>query len=147
MGVNVLSFLHMFFCCITFWCGYYSRVSFLWEDGLDKVHTSDTVTTVSSKRSLSVLLAAMEISCTTRTAPMLLVTVVRKYLHMCACVTYTSHGYYLRVAFIPLRAFDCAATIRGQGTIFESRGLFKGRGLLKGRGLFKGVYSNKYNMP
>ena len=41
------------------------------------------------------------------TSPM---TVVRNYLHMCA--VYSSRGYYLRTAFISLRASDSAATIR-----------------------------------
>ena len=28
-------------------------------------------------------------------------------IHMCVCATYSSHGDYLRVAFISLRALDC----------------------------------------
>ena len=42
-----------------------------------------------------------------------LVTVVRNYLHTCACCRISSHGYYLRSAFISLRASKCtAATIQ-----------------------------------
>ena len=43
---------------------------------------------------------------------------VRNCSHMCACGAYSSYGYYLRAAFVSLRASDCAATIRGQ-RLFE----------------------------
>ena len=40
-------------------------------------------------------------------------TVIRKYLHTCACATYGSCSYYLGAVFISLRASDCAATFDG----------------------------------
>ena len=71
---------------------------------------------VSCKRSLSVLLSAMETSHTTQTALMLAWLQSWKYLHMCACAMYTSisHGYIWKVAFLLLKTPDCVATIWGQ---------------------------------
>ena len=57
-----------------------------------------------------------------------LVTVVRKYSQASACAAYSSCSYYLRAAFISLRASDCAATIQGQ-RLFEA-----------------GVYSKQYSI-
>ena len=51
---------------------------------------------------------------------------VRNYSRMCVHVACTSRCYYSRVAFISLRASECAATIQGQW-------LFEG-----------GIYSKKY---
>ena len=84
---------------------------------------------VSSKRSFSVLLSAMETSCTTQTPPSASsVTIVIHNLNTCVRATYSSHSYYLRTGFISFRAPDCATTIRGQW-------LFEG-----------GVYLKKYGM-
>ena len=43
---------------------------------------------------------------------------MRNYLHRCVCAEYSSSSYYARVAFISLRAPDCAATNQGQ-RLFE----------------------------
>ena len=55
--------------------------------------------TVNSKWSLSVLLSAMETSRTTQTAPVLVRWLSSEItrIRMCMCVTYTSHGNYLRM--------------------------------------------------
>ena len=67
---------------------------------------------ISSKRSLSVLLSAVEASRTTRTALALApVTAIGNYSHTCAA--YSNCSYYSRVAFISLRASDYVATIQG----------------------------------
>ena len=58
-----------------------------------------------------------------------LLTIVINYSHTCACAAYTSHGYYLRAAFISVRASDCAAIIRGQ-LLFEGSVYLKKYGML-----------------
>ena len=69
--------------------------------------------TVISKRSLSVLLSAMENdSYNTNNPSASPVIVVRNYLHVCA--TCSSHDYLLGAVFILLRSSDCTATIPGQ---------------------------------
>ena len=51
------------------------------------------------------------------------VSIVRNYLHTCSA--YTTHGYFMRAAFVLLRALDCVATIQGrwlfEGSIFSKK--------------------------
>ena len=107
-----------FFHC-TCWCSYHSRAAFI---SLKTPQTSTTagwaiqwrlLDAVSSKHSLSVLLSAMERSCTTCTP---------NISHAYAYAAYdTSCGYYSRAVFISLRAFDCKATIQRQSLFEEMR--------------------------
>ena len=49
------------------------------------------------------------------------VTIVRNYSHMCVRAAYTSHGYYLRAAFISFRDSAGVATIQQQRLFEEIR--------------------------
>ena len=74
---------------------------------------------VSSSSSLSVLLSVCgNEPYNMSSLSVSLVTVVRNYLHRCVCAACTSRGYYLKVAFILLRASNRAATLRGR-CLFE----------------------------
>ena len=73
---------------------------------------------VSSMRSLSVLLSAVEMTCTTQNSPSTSVVTIRNHSHTCAPAVFTSHGYYSRVMFISYRASDCVAIIQGR-CLFE----------------------------
>ena len=74
----------------------------------------------SSVCSLSVLLSAVVTSLSTHTAlGDSSVYIGGNYQYTCSCTMCTSHGYYLRVVFISLRASDCAATIRWRCLIKE----------------------------
>ena len=95
---------------------------FLWktqrhQQRLDKVHTGDTVTTVRHcqqyAQPLSPAVSHGIESYNTNNSSASLVTIISNYSHTYACVTYTSHSYYLRTAFILLSASNYAATIRG----------------------------------
>ena len=113
---------HYFFGC-KFWWGYYSRVQPAdFNDSWIRYARAIQwllLDTVSSKHSHSVLLLAMETSCTTRTQQShhCLVTVVRNYAH----AAYSSRDYCSREVFILLRAPDCTATIWGQCLFEEIR--------------------------
>ena len=70
---------------------------------------------VSSVRSLSVLLSAVETTRTTWIALVLAWWLLSQSIH--TCPAYTRYNYYSRAVFISFRASDCAAreaTIRGQ---------------------------------
>ena len=92
----------------------------------------DDSNTVSSKHCLSVLLSTMEMGCTTPTALVLVQwSIIRNYLHMCACANYSFHSYYSRIAFISLIAPDCVATIQAW-QLFEGGVYWKKYGSWKG---------------
>ena len=89
--------------------------------------------TVSSTRSLSVLLSAVGTTCRTQTVLCArVVTVIRNHSHTCACAMFTSCGCYSRVAFILIKSFEFCSYYSRAATI-QGRQLFEG-----------GKYSKKY---
>ena len=80
---------------------------------------------ISCKCSLAVLLSAMETSHTTQTTLMLAWLQSWKYLHMCACATYTgiSHGYIWRQHFFCLEFL--IVRLLFEGSDYSKAGLFK----------------------
>ena len=77
------------------------------------------VDAVSSMHSLSVLLSAVEMSNTTRTALELARLLSSEIIRTCVCVPCILAMAAIRAAFILLRVPDCAATIQEQ-QLFES---------------------------
>ena len=90
---------------------------------LDKVHTSDTVTTVRRcqwyTQPLSPAVCRWNESYNTKSLSASPVTVVRNYSYTCVCAAYTNRGYYLRASFILLRASNCTTTIWGRCQFIE----------------------------
>ena len=107
----------LYLCCL-FLRGYYLRAAFyLFEKPADindgwiryvRVRQWRLLDTVSSTRSLSGLLSAVETCRTTGMALGYLVTIVRNYSHTCACAAYTNRGYYSAL----FNASDFVATMR-----------------------------------
>ena len=102
------------FCCLLL-CGYYSRGVFIslesqrisWR--LDKVRTSAMVMITSSTHSLSVLLSAMETTCTTQIAPGIACwpssEIIRTRLHVLPIpLTATIHSVYFVIVWLLFKA-------------------------------------------
>jgi len=73
------------------------------------------------------------------------VSIVRNYSH--TCFAYTTCGYFMRAAFVLLRALDCVATIQGRW-LFKG-GYYSRAVTIQGWWLFKGgdcVIRRKYSM-
>ena len=118
--------------------GNYSRVAFISLERnqwwLDKVHTSDTVTTVRHfqrfAQPLSPAVSRGNELYNVNSSSASPMTIVRNHSHTCVCRNSTcSSGYYLRTAFILFRVSDCAATIWGRHLFEQIRYIFSIKGV------------------
>ena len=127
-------------------CGYHSRAAtirgrclFLWKAGrhqrqLDKVRKSATVMVARHcqeyAQPLSPAVSRGNGSYNTNSPSASVVTIIRNHSHTCACVAFTSRGYYSRTAFISFKSFGLCSYYLRAASIRRNTACSDGKGVI-----------------